>query len=86
MSQLTYGNNGNMDRGQDIDTEFFEAHPYELYYFRNALPDELGKAGHPDYDGLMLVYKIDENTRIRKPVLDEEQGTQAALDLMDMLG
>ena len=65
---------------QYLDDEYFEEHPNDDYYVRQAFPEELAMGGYSEYDGLILVYKIAEGARIRKPVMSIDEGVSLVVE------
>lgn len=61
---------------QALDDEYFEAHPGDDYYIRPAAKEELARAGYPDYEGLMLIYRISGGLRVRRPVADRDSAVR----------
>lgn len=86
IEHMAYGEDVGLDAGVNIDEEFFKRNPYELYYFRGAVPGELASVGYPDYDGMIVVIAVKEGVRVRRPCLDEDHGTKEALKFLDILG
>lgn len=58
------------------DDAYFERHPGDDYYVRDAWDQEFAIGGAEDYKGLVLVYAIDAGARLRKPVTSVDEGME----------
>jgi len=65
---------------QTTDDDYFKDHPGDDYYVRKAVKGEVAAAGFPDYDGMMLVYRLIPEVRFRRPVAGIEQAIEFVVE------